>query len=101
MLIAQTTESRFALLFVQAKKTKIENSLGIKHLDILIVSWIVYNFIVKNRDAFQSAFRHNIDIYAHDILLSDIITVLKQAQKRGISLQDELPFPPEKIHIVI
>ena len=101
MLFEQTTESRFALSFVQIKKAKIENMLGIQHLDILVASWFVYNFIVKNKEKIQSTFKNEIDLCISDKLLTDIIIVLHKAQKRGFELQDELPFSAEKMHLVI
>lgn len=101
MLFEQTTESRFALLFVQIKKTKIENMLGIRHLDILVASWFVYNFMVKNKAKIQTTFKNEIDLCISDNLLPDIITALQQAQKRGFKLQDELPFCAEKMYFVI
>ncbi len=101
MLFEQTTESRFALLFVRAKKAKIETVLGIRHLDILVASWVVYIFILKNKSKIQSMFQHPIELYKTDALLPEIITALKKAQKWGVKLQDELPFPAEIIHFVI
>lgn len=101
MLLAQTTESRFALLFVKAKKTQIEEMLNICNLDVLVASWVVYDFVLKNREKFQSVFKENIDVYKHDTLLGDIVDVLKKAQKDGVKLQDEQPLPPEKIHFII
>ncbi len=100
-MFGQTTESRFALSFVQIKKAKIENMLGIQHLDTLVAAWFVYNFIVKNKEKIQSTFKNEIDLCISDSLLPDIITVLKKAQKRGFNLQNELPFPAEKMCFVI
>ena len=101
MLFSNTTESRFALTFVRAKRKEIEQSLNIWNLDILVASWFVYEFILQHREEFQSAFKESIDIYRSDKMLPEIIDALKLAQKHGAKLQDDMPFGAERIHLLI
>jgi len=100
MLFEEIAESEFALSFVKAKQAKIEKSLNISRLDTLVASWVVYEFVLKHRAEFESAFKECIDIYRSDVLLQEVLDALEQAKERGVKLHTDIPLWINKVHFV-
>ena len=83
-------EYQFAEFFVAIKQQKISQELNIKNLYINMVINIVYKFIIKNKTSILLKFANQYDSLYDEEFFNNIISVLTDAQKCGVSLEHKM-----------
>jgi len=83
-------EYQFATFFVVAKQEQIGQELEIKHLYMNMVIHTVYKFIMKNKKSILSKFANQYDSLYDKKFFNNIMSVLKNAKKQGILLQNDM-----------